>query len=170
MTKDTDSLITKPEAAARLGLSERAVARHAEAGRLIPVYQSKADGGERVYYSAAEVERLREELTRPREGRHALAVQRRDTLPVQASMPVQAPATRARPVRLDRKCALTIAEAADHSGLGRATLERAVAEGRLAAPPIGPHGARVVRRVDVERLVDELFAPAKASRSARGGR
>jgi len=78
MPDSADSLVSKREAAELLGLSERAVARHAQAGRLRAHYERAPGGGERVYYYRAEVESLRDVLAQAQ--RRGLARSPVDTL------------------------------------------------------------------------------------------
>lgn len=182
-------LLTKAEAAERLGLSERAVARHAAAGRLgTPTYTPKADGGKRVLYHAADVERLREDLAQPREQRTGGALERRapasgaladpsafadllgkalsaalaDALPgIQGAhmIPPVAPLT------------LDLRQASAASGLSRARLREAIGAGELRAVRIG-RGWRV-RPADLEAYVDSIWeqeAPHTSRRRARGAK
>lgn len=51
---------------------------------------------------------------------------------------------------LAHKLRLTVIEAVRYSGLSRGEIERAITEGKLSAEKRGPHGARVIRRSDLE--------------------
>jgi hypothetical protein len=171
MPTDNDTLLTKAEAAKELHLSERAVARHAEAGRLTPIYQPKSDGGSRVFYGAADVKRLRSDLAQPRE-RKATALARIDTrLPavVQASdrPDVKRKAGELPLSELAHRVALTIPEAAALSGFGVGAIERAIDDGALTAIQAGPKGSRIVGRAAVEAWALGHFDNTASKRRGR---
>ena len=150
-------LLTKTEAANVLGLSERAVARHAAAGRLgHPEYHPLPGGGSRVYYSAESVEQLKASLAAgtgsdvaiegTQRGRALRTVHAPGPIPDQwavvlaeaiASAIGKARETEIARVPLDRKLTLTIAEAADLSGLPKAHIKRAVRGKKLRAVKVG---------------------------------
>jgi excisionase family DNA binding protein len=56
----------------------------------------------------------------------------------------------------DRKLALTVREAAEYSGLSPGAIKAAIEGGKLKATKLGPRGARVVKRADLEAWVKRL--------------
>jgi hypothetical protein len=164
-SKITRDEVTKAEAAELLGLSERAVARHAEAGRLTPQYYDRPSGGREVRYARVEVERLREHMTEPRPSTAALTPARppTDTARQLALLAdalrgdgtVEEPVLPAVP--LSDRMLLTVAEAAAVTGLGVGYVEKAIAGRMVEARALGRRGARVIRREDLPALVDALW-------------
>ena len=151
--------MSKAEVAAYLDVSERAIIRYAERGRLHPEYIKRPGGGQEARYQREEVERLKAEMAQPQPRREA-ALTRRDDAPRQAdlftglveALKDDGDGHETRPSELAHKLTLTIAEASILSGLSTSTLERAIAGKVIEARDVGPRGSRVMRRIDLERI------------------
>lgn len=170
--EDLSGWLTKEEVAARLSASEKTVERYVKKGDLERKTRRVPGRRPLPVFNPDDVERIEAETI---ERTPAGALARSDNHGGQleaveafGAMVRAAVADKPAKVRLDRKVTLTIPEAAELSGLGRGVIERAIGEGRIVAHPFGPHGARVLRREDVEWLVGELFAAPKARKGAKG--
>jgi excisionase family DNA binding protein len=162
--------MTKPEAAAFLGVSEKTISRYVSASKL-PAHYVAGKTGRQLDFKEYDLEQFRREATETIEAGQP----GQDTsgalvpTPVVASPVVPPPLTLADLVRAvmaetgqDKatvpaadKLALSLDEAAALSGVPRSVLDAARKDGRLVAVKIG-RGYKV-RRGDLEAFVSSLF-------------
>jgi excisionase family DNA binding protein len=162
--------LSKKEAAEHLGISQRALERYTQQGR-VSVKYVKATRGRQARYDLAEINELKRQLEEPV---HRPAV---DTplsiipLPSESeNEPVVSLAPSEELVRavveasnsitqnnislIEKKLLLTLKDAQVMTGLGRATLRRAIGEGKLEAKRIG--GSWRIKPDDLKRYIKEL--------------
>ncbi len=176
----------KYEAAERIGVSIRTIARMVAQGEISALKVRGNRGAETYDFDPEEVERVRELKNRPA---HVGAVVKYEPHPLTTLMndPQLRPliakligafdamsdaarhqvADRDRPdiEALDKKIFLTIEEAAALSGLGKGYLRQAIEDGKLAAiPGAGPRGATVVRRGDLDKFAQGLGSRPRQSK------
>jgi excisionase family DNA binding protein len=183
-TRKEITRVNKKEVAEFLGVSPRAVNRYAEAGRLTVTYRRRQGGGNEGVYDRAEVEALKRDMETEQQSPRSpqevktleplSAVREIVTSPkyreaiaaLSAVLPRpdvltgdDAGTASARDVatleELRQRAVLTFDEAARVTGLGRGTIERLVAEGKVGSQRWGPNGARVVSRAALERAIVE---------------
>ena len=155
--------MTKKEAAAALGLSERGINRHVEAGRLNVTYQ-KVAGRTVALFDAAEVDTLKEKAQapwRPIETKSApqTALTRRDVKGgelVQLLMRLAGSTESGRPRASDFDSQLTLSlnEAAIVARQSRASVRQAIKDGKLKAAIRG-RGWNI-KRSDLEAWIKKL--------------
>lgn len=169
---DLQTWILGPEAAQRLGISERTVRKMVAEGRLHPrlVPIAGQSGRGNYFYDPVEVET--ERVNRLAEKTHVVPQHRAvlrieganatlERLPPVIEVPAPAPVPGKRPARptealdkligripITQKRYLTPDEATALTGLGIFYIEAKLGRGL----PIGPHGARVYRRDKLEKL------------------
>jgi excisionase family DNA binding protein len=159
----------KEQAAKFLGVSVRTLQRHTAAGRISAKY-SQGERGPQAEYSRAELEKFKAELAHtggyvrpavmgdaPESGAAALAPIRpnyAEHLAQALDALKEALRPAAAPVPLSDKLMLTLAEAAQLSGLSRRYLRGAIAKQRLKARIIGK-GFKV-KRADLEGFIRNL--------------
>lgn len=156
-------MLTKREASAALGVSERAVNRYVAKGKLTVSYRKRASGSQEALFDEEEVERLKAKMEAPPppQSKAETALTRRDKgQAVAAVTVVEQLAARlseiSRPsvVPVEAKLMLTLAEAAQLAGLSRGLLLEAIREGRLKGQKLG-RGWKV-KRSDLEKWVARL--------------
>jgi excisionase family DNA binding protein len=164
--------MNKEQAAEALGISVRTLQRMAQRGEIAIAYV-RGKKGDEATFDDSEVERVRGALqTRTYVSRAshdsgngaAVMPEAQGGALMRANKPGGALAEliaaidhargRAQPVAtisdLAHKLRLTIPEAAQYTGLAKSEIERAIASGKLKAAKRGAHGARVIRRADLE--------------------
>jgi predicted DNA-binding transcriptional regulator AlpA len=130
------------EVVARTGLSQRTVYRMVTEGRLKQGQRRIPGRRPLPVFDPAAIAEIEASTVKPRVPRQ------HDNAPAEEGMPAENAAdSLLPPSELSFKLYLTEEEAIRYTGFGRAYL-RAHGKGR----PIGPHGARVYRRVDLEKL------------------
>lgn len=176
----------KYEAAKRIGVSVRTIARMVAIGEISAVKIRGNHGAETLDFDLEEVERVRELKNRPA---HVGAIIKYEPHPLTSMLsdPNLRPlivklvaaldaikdsarhqvASSDRPdlETLDKKLFLTIEEAAALSGLGKGLLRQAIEDGKLAAiPGAGPRGSTVIRRDDLDRFAQALGSRPRQSK------
>jgi excisionase family DNA binding protein len=161
--------MTKQEAADYLRVSVRTLENYVAKNRLAVTYlqgktRSVAD------FKKLDLDRLKAELAlvehRPvveAPARQALQRQARPSAEAQAIGRFEDLVSIAEAVKgaqaglpLDRKLALTVREASEYSGFSLGAIKAAIEGGKLKASKLGPRGAWVVKRADLERWVKGL--------------
>jgi excisionase family DNA binding protein len=170
---DFSTWLTKAQASAAIGVSTKTIEKLAEDKKLQQAQWKRPEGGPRIaVYHPGDVERLRKERNpdaepfvlpaaadeKPPADTRAVAVRQPGSEQfIQALMAViEASSQNSQKrgeVRLSERLYLTIADAAEYTGLGTGYLRRLIEEGKLELlKGAGPRGADVLRRKDLEGL------------------
>ncbi|MGA9773681.1 MAG: helix-turn-helix domain-containing protein [Blastocatellia bacterium] len=167
--------LTKKEAAEFLGVSEKAIERYANAGKLSKQVENKLGGGVITYYDHKEVEQLKQQMdtraTTPRQTdtptgkapgkstalarRDSATLGRSDTLALIVAAIEQARAQTPL-VEVKEKEFLTIKEAAALKGLSVSHIEQAIKSKKLAAMKLAGVRGRRIRRAALDKYTSKL--------------
>jgi excisionase family DNA binding protein len=156
---------TKKEAAAFLGVSEKAIERYANAGKLKKNVEEKEGGGFITYYDETELEKLKkamkdkaEQVSAPRQPDTTTALARRSAMPDFIALLTNAIGqTKIVPqVDITEKSFLTIKEAAALSGLSVSHFEFAIKSKKLKSHTIPHVRGRRIKRADLDVYVKKL--------------
>jgi excisionase family DNA binding protein len=173
---EQQSRVTKKEAAEFLGVSEKAIERYANAGKLSKQVENKPGGGVITYYDHKEVERLKQQMnTRaatPRQSdtptarapgsstalarRDSATLGRSDTLALIVAAIEQARAQTPSLADVKEKEFLTIKEAAALKGLSVSHIEQAIKSKKLRAMKLSGVRGRRIRRADLDKYTAKL--------------
>jgi len=156
--------MNKAEVCAALGVSDRTVQRLTSQGRLPCRYENAPNGGRRPVYETADVEKLKKQMAAGSSGEttgQSMAVAGR--LPVQQFKEMieglVVAIARANPappaIAITDKFTLTLAEAAELSGLARGFLREAIRSRKLKGIRGAGRGFRI-KRSDLETFVRGL--------------
>jgi len=158
-------LISKREAAELLGVSTRGVERAVRRGHL-PVVYRESKHGRKAWFSPAELERYRVHQQKARGPVGFLSVPAPPLVPVSPPIGTLIPAVDARPapepgrrsmqktVPIVDRLTLTVAEAAQLSGLPRKFLVESVRSGALKSVKVGR--TAFIKRTDLNEFVHNL--------------
>lgn len=159
--------MTQKEVAEYLGIASRTVQRYAEQGKLHCTYEPGPTGGHRPVYDRDEVEKFKKQIDSGNGNGGApvgLSVRRPGGASVEdlvqsvqaALLRVESlPRLTVMQIRTTEKLTLTIAEAAELSGLARGFLREAIAKGKLKGIRGAGRGFRI-KRSDLETFVRGL--------------
>jgi len=159
--------LTQKEVAEYLGIASRTVQRYAEQGKLHCTYEPGPTGGHRPVYDREEVEKFKKQMGASENGSGAsVGLSRRSpggASPEQLEKLVEAALIRVQAlphltvprIRTTEKLTLTLAEAAELSGLSRGFLREAIAKKKLKGIRGAGRGFRI-KRSDLETFVRGL--------------
>lgn len=157
--------MNKAEVCAELSVSERTVQRLTAQGKLPVRYENAPNGGRRPVFEAADVQKLKREMANGNSttttGQSVARIGGTGRLPAQFTQMLDgllaiaranpAPASQ---IRATEKLTLTLAEAAELSGLSKGFLREAIRSKKLRS--IGSSRRHRVRRADLEAFVAAL--------------
>lgn len=158
--------ITKREATALLGVSERALERYTKQGKLSIRYV-RGKRGKEARYSQSEIEQFISERDTPiyqpaivqddhqSNYSDALVIPNKSPELVQSLTSLVEAISKTPSILLKDKLLLTIAEAQEITGLGKTTLKKAIAEKQLKAKRIG--GSWRIRQDDLKDYINVMF-------------
>ena len=170
---DYSTWLTKQQAADAIGVSTKTIEKFADDKKLQQAEWKRPEGGPRiVVYHPRDVERLRKERNPEAPPFVLQAADEKPAAPASKAVAVRQPnpeqfmqalaaavgtasqnSQKRAEVSLAERLYLSLAEAAEYTGLGVGYLRRQIAEGKLAlVKGAGPHGADVLRRADLEKL------------------
>jgi excisionase family DNA binding protein len=162
--------LSKKEAAEHLGISQRALERYTQQGR-VSVKYVKATRGRQARYDLVEINELRQQLEEPlhrpavetslsvvplppeRENKQVINLAPSDEL-VRAVVEASNSINQNNISLIEKKLLLTLKEAQMMTGLGKATLKKAMSEGKLKAKRIG--GSWRIKPDDLKSYIREL--------------
>jgi excisionase family DNA binding protein len=159
---------TKRQAAEFLGVSEKAIERYANAGKLSKEVEKKEGGGVITYYDRAELQKLKQQMSAPTPRQQdartpATAIARRGGIDDVAQIFLSAwrdareeRAAHKLTVELKDKEFLTIKEAAALKGLSETHINQAIRAGRLKARKLAGVRGRRIRRQDLDAYTKKL--------------
>ena len=156
---------TKKEAAAFLGVSEKAIERYSNAGKLHKNVEEKEGGGFITYYDEKELEKLEramkekaDQVSAPRQPDTTTALARRSATPDLLALLTNAIGQNksAPQVDITEKNFLTIKEAAALSGLSVSHFEFAIKSRQLKAETIPHVRGRRIKRTEFDMYVKKL--------------
>jgi excisionase family DNA binding protein len=158
-------LLTKEEAATKLGCKVRTLELYVQQGKLAVQY-TKGKRGKLAQYDEIEVEALRHQLQQPGDYAQrpmlALSAANPATLATAfASNPLfelltNAMPTQHAPVAIESKAFLTEIEAAALSGLGRSQIKAAIKDGKLKGHNFAGTRGKRIRRTDLDAWLKKL--------------
>jgi len=156
--------MNKAEVCAALGVSDRTVQRLTSQGRLPCRYENAPNGGRRPVYEAADVEKVKGEMAAG-SATTSLAMTGRSSTRAggmtieELALILGTVVTRAQPpapqIAITDKLTLTLAEAAELSGLSRGFLREAIGKKKLRGIRGAGRGFRI-KRADLETFVRGL--------------
>ena len=152
---------TKKEAAALLGVSEKAIERYTNAGKLTKSVEPKEGGGFVTYYDEKQLAKLKKEMDSPVSKQPAprspttALVPRSNVLTLLAEAITQQQGNHPA-VELKDKALLSIREAAAITGLSISHVKWAVVEGKLKAHTIPHVRGRKIKQSELEGYIKRL--------------
>lgn len=155
--------LDKEQAASFLGVSVRAIERYAKAGKLIPSYQDKSNGGRKAFFDQQQLETLKTEMSQPKTLEPAKDDHsQKKSLVTLSSSPgvVERIATLLENnsnktfVPIESKLTLSLAQAVELSGLSRNWLLQAIKLNELKAIKRGKGWN--IKRTDLEMYVESM--------------
>jgi excisionase family DNA binding protein len=151
-----ENWLTKAEAAQALQCAEKTIEREASRGKIQQAWRRIPGRRPIAVFNPDDIERLKAQTVQAFPAPMAADTSKALTNISRATSPEQFFAGLARAMvapRVSPKLYLTLAEAAEYTGLGVGYLRRQIAEGKLEpVKGAGPHGADVLRRRDLEKL------------------